>query len=63
MERFMKSHSHAPVELTKQFSVEEQREDAALEDVPRNPFDRKDFLFFMIPIVILVFAMWVDASE
>jgi len=59
----MKSHSHAPVELTKQFSVEEQREDAALEDVPRNPFDRKDLLFFMIPIVILVFAMWVDASE
>lgn len=66
----MKSHDHARVELTKQFAVEEQRadqeqrEDAALEvDVPRNPFDRKDFLFFMIPIVILVFAMWVDASE
>jgi len=59
----MKSHGHAPVELTKQFAVEEQREDAAQEDVQRNPFDWKDFLFFMIPIVILVFAIWVDASE
>ena len=60
----MKSHGHAPVELTRQFAVEEQREDAALEVyVHRNPFDRKDFLFFMIPIVILVLAVWVDASE
>jgi hypothetical protein len=59
----MKSHDHARVELTKQFAVEEQREDGALEmDVPRNPFDWKDYLLFMIPIVIIAFAMW-DASE
>ena len=66
----------ALVDMTKPFAVEEQRadqeqeadqeqrEDAALEvDVPRNPFDRKDFLLFMIPIVVIVFAMWEGASQ
>ena len=72
----MTSHRDALVELTKQFAVEEkranqaqqaapeQREDGARDrDVPRNPFDRKDFLLFMIPIVIIVFAMWEGAPQ
>jgi hypothetical protein len=49
----------ALVELNKQVDDQEQRGDAALEmDVQRNPFDRRDFLLFMIPIVIIVLAMW-----
>ena len=72
----MTNHCDALVELTKPFAVEEQRadqeqeadqeqrEDAAQEmNVPRNPFDRKDFFLFMIPIVIIVFAMWEGASQ
>ena len=66
----MTSHCDAPVELTKPFAIEEQRadqeqrKDAAPEmNVPRHPFDRKDFLLFMIPIVIIVFAMWEGTSQ
>lgn len=72
----MTSHCDALVELTKPFAVEEkradqeqdadqeQREGAAQEmNVLSNPFDRKDFFLFMIPIVIVVFAMWEGASQ
>ena len=42
---------------------QEQPEDAALEvEVPRNPFDRKDFVLFIIPVAVIVFAMWEGAS-
>lgn len=44
--------------------VEEKREGAALKmDNFRNPFDRKDFLLFMIPAVIIVFALWEGTSQ
>jgi len=43
---------------------QEQREDAAREfNVPRHPFDRKDFVLFMIPAVITVFVMWEGSSQ
>lgn len=48
--------------VDEQRADQEQPEDTALEVVPRNPFDRKDFVLFMLPVVIIVFAMWEGAS-
>ena len=69
----MTSLGRAPLELTKPFDAEEQRadqeqeveqEDTALEmEVPRHPFDWKDFLLFGIPIAITVLGIWRDASQ
>jgi siroheme synthase (precorrin-2 oxidase/ferrochelatase) len=60
----------ALVKMTKPFADQEQevdqeqREDAAREmNVPRNPFDRKDFVLFMIPAVVIVFVMLEGSSQ
>lgn len=72
----MTSHGRAPLELAKQFNVEEQRADQEQEveqtqqadtalkmEVARHPFDWKDFLLFVIPIAIIVLGIWREASQ
>lgn len=68
----MTSSGRAPLDLTKPFDAEGQRtnqeqqvqEDTALKmEVPRHPFDWKDFLLFVIPIAIVFLGIWRDAPQ
>jgi hypothetical protein len=51
-----------PAEVNKQFTEQEQREDAAAKmHVRHHPFDWWDFVLIMMPIAIIALAMWRDA--
>jgi hypothetical protein len=51
------------VEVNKQFTGQEQQEDAGAKvDVRHHPFDWWDLLVFMMPVATIVFAMWFEAE-